>query len=232
MIKAIFFDLDYTLYDMRQYLRGAYRQVAEEIAQICGRDADVLYDSLWATWERVGTDYGYLFTDWLTDEVLSEEHLQVCIDAFHAYRPQSLTFYPGVLETLKTLRRNFMLGLITDGDVQMQQSKTAVLELEDLFDVIVYAKALNTSKPDPLVFETALEQAGVAPGEAVYIGDRPACDLVGARRVGMYAVRAMTGEFKHAEEPESGIAHHRIETIPALLPWLDSHFGGSTACEM
>src|SRR5258705_404491 len=100
VIKAVFFDLDYTLYDMEQYLRGAYRDVARSIAEAVSGDADSLLRSLWAVWRRVGSDYGRLFDDWLVENGLfSQSMLQRCIATFHAHRP-SLSTYPGLEATL------------------------------------------------------------------------------------------------------------------------------------
>jgi putative hydrolase of the HAD superfamily len=47
---------------------------------------------------------------------------------------------------------------------------------------------VGIEKPDPRIFRRALEQAGVAPHEAVYVGDLYSIDVLGARAVGMGAV--------------------------------------------
>jgi 4-nitrophenyl phosphatase len=48
-------------------------------------------------------------------------------------------------------------------------------------------------KPAPAMFEAILESTGVAPAEAVVVGDNPAADVVGARRAGIAAVLVLTG---------------------------------------
>jgi 4-nitrophenyl phosphatase len=48
-------------------------------------------------------------------------------------------------------------------------------------------------KPAPAMFEAILESTGVAPGEAVVVGDNPAADVVGARRAGIAAILVLTG---------------------------------------
>ena len=46
------------------------------------------------------------------------------------------------------------------------------------------------SKPDPRIYELALEQLGVEPREAIFVGDGANDELAGAERVGMRAVQA------------------------------------------
>lgn len=52
---------------------------------------------------------------------------------------------------------------------------------------------LVIGKPQPGMFLAILEEAGVAPGDAVVIGDNPDADLVAARRAGIPSVLVLTG---------------------------------------
>jgi putative hydrolase of the HAD superfamily len=47
---------------------------------------------------------------------------------------------------------------------------------------------VGVEKPDPAIFRAALDALGVAPGEALYVGDLYDVDVVGARAAGMEAV--------------------------------------------
>ena len=197
MIEAVFFDLDYTLHDMQRYLRGAYRDLARAVAAETGRSADRLFETLWQHWQRAGTEYGYLFNDWLAQhDLFTPERLRACIDGFHAHRP-ALALYPGADAVLRSLRGRYRLGLITDGHAGMQRAKVAALKLEDRFDAIVYADALGLSKPDARVFEAALAALGVPARAAVHVGDQPVRDVAGACRAGLGAIRMLTGEYRH-----------------------------------
>lgn len=48
-------------------------------------------------------------------------------------------------------------------------------------------------KPSPAMFQEILEGTGVAPEEAVVIGDNPDADIVGARRAGCASILVLTG---------------------------------------
>jgi putative hydrolase of the HAD superfamily len=56
------------------------------------------------------------------------------------------------------------------------------------FDAIVTCGETGVRKPDPRIFLEALGRLGVAPADALHIGDRPGTDAVGARAAGI-AVR-------------------------------------------
>ncbi len=91
----------------------------------------------------------------------------------------AFVLYDDVLPTVKTLKkRGLILGLISNLII-------GEIELESYLDFIVTAKEVGSNKPQPPIFLAALERAGVAASEAVYIGDQYETDVVGARGVGI-----------------------------------------------
>ena len=92
---------------------------------------------------------------------------------------------PGTREVLQGLRADGLrLAVISNADGRV----ATYLEhagLADLFELIVDSGLEGVEKPDPAIFRTALEQLGVEPGEAVYVGDTWPVDVVGARRAGI-----------------------------------------------
>jgi 4-nitrophenyl phosphatase len=54
-------------------------------------------------------------------------------------------------------------------------------------------EALVIGKPQPAMFQAILEHDGVAPEDALVIGDNPDADLVAARRAGITSVLVLTG---------------------------------------
>jgi putative hydrolase of the HAD superfamily len=57
--------------------------------------------------------------------------------------------------------------------------------LGELLDGAVSSAAAGARKPDPAIFEPALELAGCVPEEAVHVGDTPGEDVEGARAAGI-----------------------------------------------
>lgn len=88
-------------------------------------------------------------------------------------------------ETLDELRRRgYRLGVISNADGRVEGLLEAV-GLRPHFELVVDSGVVGVEKPDPRIFHLALEQMGVAPAEAVYVGDIYEIDMVGARRAGM-----------------------------------------------
>ncbi len=60
--------------------------------------------------------------------------------------------------------------------------------LGDALDGVVTSAKAGVRKPDPAIFGPALELAGCAPAEALYVGDTPDEDLAAARAAGVPAL--------------------------------------------
>jgi 4-nitrophenyl phosphatase len=56
-------------------------------------------------------------------------------------------------------------------------------------------KGFAVGKPDPLIFETAMEKAGCTKKETVMVGDQEDTDIEGASRAGIDSVLVLTGVF-------------------------------------
>ena len=124
---------------------------------------------------------------------------------------QGLVPVPGALETIGALReRGFLTGLITvcSEDVAVLWEETA---FHGLFDVEVFSARVGLRKPDPRIYRLALDELGVRPEEAVFVGDGANDELAGAERVG---IRAIGLERPGEDLDWEGL---RIRVLPELL---------------
>ena len=93
--------------------------------------------------------------------------------------------FDDVLPTLKTLKQQkFAIGLLTNLAKDMSSTRRK-LGLEPYLDVIVTSEEAGADKPNPIIFQAALQRAGVDASEAVHVGDQYKMDVVGARGVGI-----------------------------------------------
>lgn len=97
---------------------------------------------------------------------------------------------PAHASTLRSLRESHPLGLVSNvwsrRDVfERELRRAGVL---DLFDARIWSSDHGCIKPAPRLFHEALARLGVAPGDAVYVGDHPMRDVAGAKAIGMGAV--------------------------------------------
>ena len=133
------------------------------------------------------------------------------------HRPPVLPHAAEVLAAIKALGLRIALisnAGITPGVVLMRLLNE--MGLGKHFDVTVFSDELELSKPAPAIFAHALDELGVSPGEAVFVGDQPVSDVLGARRAGMWMVQI--GDLPpDGEEP-----HARITALSGLLPALRS----------
>jgi putative hydrolase of the HAD superfamily len=96
--------------------------------------------------------------------------------------------YPDAEPALASLRdRGMALVCVSNWDCSL----SSVLDrcgLGPLLHGVVTSAEWGARKPDPAIFERALELAGCAPEEALHVGDTPAEDLAGAEAAGIPAV--------------------------------------------
>jgi putative hydrolase of the HAD superfamily len=95
------------------------------------------------------------------------------------------TAAPGAADLLRRLKAAGLgVGLISNWDLSC---RTVLSEngLDWLLDVIVVSGEAGFEKPDPRIFQIALQAAGVTPEHSLYVGDNYYDDVLGARAAGM-----------------------------------------------
>ena len=200
MIKAVFFDFVGTLLSkeseaithlkiMEEILKNAkveisarqlleeYEQLTmEEFSKLAGRPYKPIRIIEVEVLEKLAQKYNF---------EVPEDFWQTHLKMHQLYGK----LYPEVIETLNELKkRDYHVGLITDSDNDYLRAHLEGLGILDLFDSITTSEEAGFFKPHPKVFEIALRKAGAKGEEAVYTGDNPLKDCVGARRVGMISI--------------------------------------------
>jgi len=95
---------------------------------------------------------------------------------------------PGTAEALETLRRHgLFVAVISNADGSVERL-LADAGLREHLEFVVDSGLVGVEKPDPRIFEIALERSGVPPQEAMYVGDLYPVDVVGARAAGLEPV--------------------------------------------
>jgi putative hydrolase of the HAD superfamily len=105
-----------------------------------------------------------------------------------------LRLYPHVREVLDVLRGRYPLALVTDAQSAYARGKLHKVGLLDYFDPIVVSGDHGFRKPDRRLFQLALDGMGVAPGNALYVGNDMHRDIFGAREAGMTTVLFESGQ--------------------------------------
>lgn len=196
MIRTVIFDLDFTLYDMRQVLDVAMSNVINKLRLNTGLNGKRINDSFEVNINRYGILNDYLFNIILTDLNLDQDkYLKLCIESYHEKFPSKLDLYPGAKPLLDYLSKSqYRLLLLTDGNYKTQQKKVRALKIKHYFDQIIYTSCLNSSKPE--AFFELKNMLNLEPRECIMIGDHPEKDILGAKRIGIQTVRIKKGEFE------------------------------------
>ena len=96
-----------------------------------------------------------------------------------------LELYPDVDRTLSRLKRNgYSMALVSNAPADTGRVVER-LGLSKYLNSVIISGAVGYSKPNPKIFDIALREVGVAPTEAVHIGDLYEADIVGARNAGI-----------------------------------------------
>lgn len=214
MTGAVYFDLDGTLFDDRQYVRGGLDHAATVLADRTGVDLSEEFRE--AYFERGITET--TFDTVLAEHGVSTDLIPTLVEAYHDNQAE-LSPVPAAHDTLETLAETYHLGLITGGT--NGREKLARLDLEDYFETIFVSPAYGSSKRSPDIFEAALETLGVAPANAIYVGDRPSLDFPQPNQLGMATVRVRTGRYAEAEPTEEAQPNHTVDTLSELPAVID-----------
>jgi len=96
-----------------------------------------------------------------------------------------------LIEYIRVLRTRHKIGLISNAFSDLRQMITNVWNIEDAFDDMTISSEIGIMKPDPRIFQTALERLEVHPQESIFIDDFPH-NVDGARNINMRAIHFQT----------------------------------------
>jgi putative hydrolase of the HAD superfamily len=136
--------------------------------------------------------------------------------------------YEGVKQLLSAIGPEIKTGLISNAyDAEEQRARLKHSGLEDLFDTVVIAGEVGVYKPDPAIFNIAMNGLGVVPDKTLYVGDSIRYDIIGAKTAGMQTV--LIGQIS---TPGAEQADHIVDNgAEGLGPLLGRLCGGQTACK-
>ena len=171
--------------------RGEYRarQLVDDPA-IINRSTD---DSRWDYYFQQTFIAGALSDPRITRPALRE------LRAFHA--EQNLWDYvpPGMEMLLDRLRRRARLSIISNSNGTLKD-KLNRLGLTPYFDVILDSQEEGVEKPDPRLFQIALDRTEARADRSLHVGDLYYVDVTGARAAGMEAALLDPGNL-HVDKP-------------------------------
>jgi putative hydrolase of the HAD superfamily len=237
-IQTLLLDLDGTLLDWSQ-LRKAIRSTCAGITaeyphlELDALEIEKVNDAVWDSyWPEVELDWyrGELDNDELGLEAwrrtfehfgLHEAELvQATTDAWHRAERDGHRLFDDVTETLEAARdAGIRLAIVTNGPSGAQRAKLEALGIDDSFDAVFISAEVGAAKPDPAIFDFAIEELDADPATTWHVGDLLDKDVAGAQAAGIRGV--WLNRLGETAADGDAVPDLEITSLRELLPALD-----------
>ena len=200
--KHIFFDLDRTLWDFDAAAEVAFESIYEQYnlkslgipsAHEFHEVYHPLNEQLWVLYraDKITKDdlnrtrflkplEHYGIHDVALADHLSEDYVY--------WSPRIVRLVPGTMELLEYLKPKYHLHLITNGFEEVQDTKLTLSGMKPYFETLTVSEEVGVKKPNPEIFQYALNKAHATAEESLMIGDEMDVDIDGARAAGIDTV--------------------------------------------
>ena len=195
-IKALFFDIDDTVYSITDFVAAARVQAVQAMVRAGLRcdEATVRQELDEIVAEFGSNDEGHFdkLLRRLPPETIPEGAELVIVAAgmvaYHQCKNRGLTPYEDAVEALRRLKeQRLRLGIVSAGVPIKQAEKVVRLGLHQFVEPrhIHITEASGVAKSNPKIYVRACRAAGARPEECAYVGDNPAFDVDVPHRIGM-----------------------------------------------
>ena len=225
VISDVFFDLDHTLWDFEKNSALTFQKILKERNINVGLSdfLEVYIPINLAFWklyreERITkSELRYQRLKTVFDELrysVSDDIInQLAVD-YIKYLSSYNHLFPNTIKILEYLKPKYNLHIITNGFQEIQEKKMVNSNIRDFFDQIINSEMAGVKKPNPIIFELALNSANTIPENSIMIGDSLEADILGAKAVGLHTLH-----FNAHDDPHHGICDmiHDLSEIKTFL---------------
>ncbi len=199
--KALFFDLDHTLWDFDASSKETLSELFDEYIAKHGlftfdtflKTFRKVNDQLWHEYNKGKVDKSYIrenrFDKILATLNIHDKDLSVHISEKYLFecprKPNLITHARLILDALHT---EYSIYILTNGFEDVQNIKLESSDIHSYFRQVITSDGCGYQKPDPTFFHHALAQSKTEPSEVLMIGDNLKTDIAGALNVGIDTV--------------------------------------------
>jgi len=198
-IEHIFFDLDHTLWDFETNSAKTFEYIFNQ------NKINIELNDFLSYYVPINQKYWKLYREEKISkpklrygrlrEAFDLLKLNVSDDMIHHLSETYIdnlsnynTLFDGTIEILNYLLSKYQLHIITNGFEEVQLLKLQKSEILHFFDKVVTSESVGVKKPNPKIFNHALELANTEPKKSMMIGDNLEADIIGAQQIGMQAI--------------------------------------------
>lgn len=198
-IKHVFFDLDHTLWDFEKNSALTFQQVFENQKILITVDdflnaykpINLKYWKLYRN-EKVTKDdlrfYRLKETFDALNYSISDDLVNFISESYIDFLPNYNHLFDGTLDLLDYLKEKYHLHIITNGFQEVQSLKMEKSGLSSYFKQIITSESVGLKKPNPKIFEFALQISEATLDNSIMIGDSLEADIQGALDFGIKAI--------------------------------------------
>ncbi len=141
------------------------------------------------------------------DDAFFRSALEYFLGYYRLHKLDHTTVYEGVPEALASLAQSpdgtrRLMAVLSNKPVNPSRDIVAAMGLGEYFVRIYGGNSFATKKPDPLGVRTLLEETGIAPGDALMIGDS-SIDVQTGRNAGLWTCGVTYGFAPHSLEADA-----------------------------
>lgn len=233
-LRALFFDIDDTLYSSTNFAAKARRQAAQAMIKT-GLKVDE--ETLMAELEEVIREFGSndeghfdkLLRRLPKETVPSGARMFIVVAgviAYHQCKFRDFEPFADAQEVMRTLHeRGLTMGIVSAGVPVKQVEKIIRLNLLPLMDSnhIFITESVGIAKTNPKIYVRACQAVGATPAECGYVGDNPLVDIDVPHRIGMRTFFSRRGG-KYEKVAGQVEANHVIHNFWDLLDVIDREY--------
>ena len=198
-ITDIFFDLDHTLWDFDKNSALTFEkifslnQIDVSLSEFL-RHYEPINLNYWKLYREERIDkpslrYGRLFDAFSAINVqLQDEVIHQLSEDYIKYLTTYNNLFDGAIEILNYLNPKYNLHIITNGFQEVQHGKLKKANIHEYFQTITNSEMVGVKKPNPMIFDHALNSAQANVEQSIMIGDNYEADILGAMNVGLDAI--------------------------------------------
>jgi putative hydrolase of the HAD superfamily len=226
-LRAVFFDVDDTLYSTTEFAELARSNSVKEMIRLgLKMEHDEVVRELREVIAEFSSNFAYHFDKLLLrlpPEAIAGVNPVILIAgaiiAYHETKATQLRLPPEVKEVLAKLSKSdLILGIITSGPQVKQAEKILRLGLMEFMDpsAIFLSDQIGIGKPNVKLYMKACRQVNIWPLEAMYVGDNPPNDIDPPNQLGMSTV-LVRRDGKYASVQGVTEPDHTIKSFSELL---------------
>lgn len=225
IITDVFFDLDHTLWDFEKNSALTFEKIlAENNVAVDLSDflevyvpANLVFWKLYREEKITKEELRYQRLRSVFDKMghrVTDDTVHKLSDDYIANLSSYNHLFPYTTEILEYLKPKYKLHIITNGFQEIQDKKLKNSNIDMYFNQIINSEMAGVKKPNPIIFELALNNASATAKKSIMIGDSLEADIMGAKTMGFNTIH-----FNAHNEPQHEICPmiHDLREIKTFL---------------